>query len=132
MNHYTAIRQNHLLVLRGSVESVAGDAPFYSLPMFGTHYDLRGYVVGQYRDKTKFAVQAEYRCRLYKRWGMVGFGGIGGVAPSFSDYSKEHMLHSVGAGLRYMASVNQKVNISIDYAHGKNTYGWYFYIGEAF
>ncbi len=39
---------------------------------------------------------------------------------------------SIGAGLRFLASQKYGVNVSLDYAIGRDTRAFYFYIGEAF
>jgi hypothetical protein len=63
---------------------------------------------------------------------MVAFAGIGEVAPELGDLNSENILPSVGACIRYRASEEQRVNLGIDYAVGKDSDAWYFRIGEAF
>ncbi|WP_265468552.1 hypothetical protein [Arenimonas daejeonensis] len=41
-------------------------------------------------------------------------------------------LPSGGAGLRFRASKTYNINISLDYAVGRDSEALYFYIGEAF
>ena len=118
--------------MRASVCGAEGNVPFYDLCLFGAHNDLRGYVVGQYRDKAMYAVQAEYRRPLFDRFGFVAFAGVGSIAKSFGSFNSDDLLPSVGAGVRYMASRKYRVNVSMDYAVGKSFHGFYFYIGEAF
>jgi hypothetical protein len=67
-----------------------------------------------------------------RKVGMVAFAGIGEVAPKVSEFAAGNLLPSVGAGLRFMVSEANRVNISVDYARGKEGDGVYFYIGEAF
>lgn len=112
---------------------MGGDAPYYDLCMFGGESDaIRGYVGGQYRDDVSLTTQVEYRWRFYKKFGLVAFAGIGEVAPELGEMNTENILPSVGAGIRYRASEEQRVNLSIDYAVGKDSDAWYFRIGEAF
>ena len=109
-----------------------GDVPYYDLCLFGGHNILRGYVGGQYRDRTLLATQLEYRWQFYKAFGMVLFGGIGEVAPSLGDYTSDNILPSYGAGARYMIDDKRGMNLSVDYAVGKDSDAVYFRIGEAF
>jgi len=42
------------------------------------------------------------------------------------------LLPGAGAGIRFMAIESEKINIGIDVAVGKDDWGLYFRIGEAF
>ncbi|MGB5172105.1 MAG: hypothetical protein WBN11_07280 [Eudoraea sp.] len=53
--------------------------PFDGYQNYGIRNSLRGYAVGKYKGKNMVAAQAEYRWRFYKKWGMLGFAGIGSV-----------------------------------------------------
>jgi hemolysin activation/secretion protein len=100
--------------------------------MYGRNNDLRGYSTGQYRDKAMLAAQAEMRWTLGHRWGAVAFGGIGSIGPSFSELLQQKMLPSIGAGLRWQASKDYKMNVSLDVAFTKDDRAVYLYVGEAF
>lgn len=63
---------------------------------------------------------------------MVAFAGIGQVAPSLKELTSDNLLPSAGLGLRFRASEEERVNLSIDFAVGKDSDAWYFRIGEAF
>lgn len=132
VNAYPKLGPNGVLAMRVAVCDVSSDAPFFDLCLFGSHSDLRGYETGQYRDSTLLAAQAEYRWQFARRWGMVAFAGIGGVAPNFGDYRASSLLPSGGVGLRFKASTAYNVNVRVDYAIGKDSNALYFGIGEAF
>jgi outer membrane protein assembly factor BamA len=131
-NSYWPIADDLILAGRFRTQYTNGDVPFYDLALFGAGNDLRGYVGGQYRDNILIAAQAELRWRFYKKWGMVAFAGIGEVKTHFSEFNTHDLLPSIGVGLRYLVSEENDVNISIDFAHGKDDSALYFYIGEAF
>jgi hemolysin activation/secretion protein len=76
--------------------------------------------------------QAEYRWRFYKRWGAVAFAGVGQVAENFGDYNTDNLLPSAGIGARFMLSEKNRLNLSVDYAVGKDTSALYFYVAESF
>jgi hypothetical protein len=63
---------------------------------------------------------------------MVAFGGVGEVARDPGDFNAQDLLPSVGAGLRFLVSEENRVNISIDYARGREGDAVYFRIGESF
>jgi len=131
-NYYYGLTDRMVLAYRAYGKLTAGDVPFYDLSFFGVHNDLRGYQGGRYLDKMMFATQVEYRWRFWKRWGMVAFAGVGEVAPQLKDLNTQDLLPSAGAGLRFMVSEKNRVNISVDYARGKEADTVYFYIGESF
>ena len=132
-NLYKEIGEEQILAWRATGCSAGGDVPFYELCMLGSVFDsIRGYVAGQYRDEISITTQLEYRSKLYKRLGMVAFGGVGQVAPELGELTSDNILGSIGVGIRFMASEEAQVNLSLDYARGKDSDAWYFRIGEAF
>ena len=131
-NTYFQIAETMTLAYRLYGRFTAGRVPLYDFSYFGAHNDLRGYAAGQYVDKLMIATQLEFRWKFWKRWGMVAFAGVGEVARDLRDLDLESLLPSAGAGLRYMVSENERVNLSIDYARAREGDAFYFYIGEAF
>jgi outer membrane protein assembly factor BamA len=131
-NQYHSISDTSVLAWRMSACSATSGAPFYDTCLFGASNDLRGYETGRYRDFTMAVAQAEYRWQFARRWGAVGFAGVGEVAPSFSSMRSADLLPAGGIGLRFLASKDYGLNVSVDYAVGKQSNGVYFYIGEAF
>lgn len=112
--------------------TTAGRPPFYGECIYGTNNELRGYVAGRYIDRNMLATQAEYRLRLPWRFGMVVFGGLGGIAPSFGEFEADHLLPAGGGGLRFKISKKYNLNIRIDLAQGKDGHTFGMGIGEAF
>ena len=131
-NIYHELKPSKVIAGRATLCMTPGDAPFYALCKFGMGVDLRGYVGGRFRDETMATVQAEYRWRFYKNLGMVAFAGVGEVAESWSDYNFGDLLPSAGVGLRFKLSKTTDFNLSVDYAVGKDSDAWYFYVGESF
>jgi outer membrane protein assembly factor BamA len=131
-NIYHQLKPGKVLAGRGTVCMTPGDAPFYALCKFGQGVDLRGYVGGRYRDERMATFQAEYRWRFYKKWGMVIFAGFGEVAETWGDFNLDDVLPSAGVGLRFKLSKTTGLNLSVDYAVGKESDAWYFYVGESF
>ena len=131
-NHYRSLSPKGVLALRGALCRASDGAPFFDICLFGASNDLRGYETGQYRDRAMGAVQAEYRWQFARRWGALFFAGVGGVAPSMGDLADARALPSGGMGLRFKASTAYNVNVSLDYAVGRDTDAVYVYIGESF
>jgi outer membrane protein assembly factor BamA len=131
-NLYHQLKEGKVLAGRGTLCMTPGDAPFYALCKFGQGVDLRGYVGGRYRDERMATLQGEYRWRFAKRWGVVAFAGVGEVAPSWGDFNLDDLLPSAGVGLRSKLSKTTGLNLSVDYAVGKDSDAWYFYVAESF
>jgi len=131
-NHFEQVASSQVLAFRASGCYAHGDVPFYDLCLYGFDNNLRGYVAGQYRDKAMLTAQMEYRARLWRRWGLVAFGGVGAIAPDIDEFDLDELLPSVGTGIRYMVSGKKRINLGADVAVGRESYAFYFRVGEAF
>jgi hypothetical protein len=133
-NHYLRLgdADRRVIAVRATACAVAGDAPFFELCMIGGSDAFRGYQTGRYRDDASVTAQAEYRWQFLKRFGMVMFGGVAQVAPGFSDFDAENVLPSVGLGFRWMAALESRINVRVDYAWGQGDNALYVFVGEAF
>ena len=129
---YRTLSERTVLASRAYARQVGGEAPFFALSLFGSGGDLRGYTAGQYRDKLVVAAQTEYRQQLPDPWGYVVFAGVGEVAPRLSALSFEDLLYSVGVGVRYTLAKENRVNMRMDVAYGKEGSAIHFGVGEAF
>jgi hypothetical protein len=84
-----------------------------------------------------FATQAEYRLNIPSksfigRFGVVAFGGVGGVSEQFSDIDWEDLLPAGGGGIRFRLTKKDHVNFRVDYGIGKVGHTFSMGIGEAF
>ena len=94
--------------------------------------DIRGYTSGKYRNNQVYALQAEYRWRFYRKFGIVGFFGLATATENLGALAENELLAGGGIGLRYMMLPKERINVGIDVAFGKEDWGLYFRIGEAF
>ncbi|MGH9764033.1 MAG: BamA/TamA family outer membrane protein, partial [Blastocatellia bacterium] len=137
-NKYTSLSEHQVLAYRVMGCAAAGDhVPVYDLCLFGTMNDLRGYSAGRYQDRRMFATQVEYRLTIPKegflgRFGIVGFGGVGGVGPKFTDIAVADMLPAGGGGIRFRLTKKNPINFRVDYAVGKSGGSLSIGVGEAF
>jgi hypothetical protein len=131
-NGFREIRKKQVLAYRAMACSANGSVPFYDLCLFGFNNDLRGYTTGEFQNRRMFATQAEYRIELRKRFGVVGFGGIGGVARRWGDFRSDELLPAAGAGLRFTLDKKNHINYRIDVAVGREGRTVSIGIGEAF
>lgn len=110
----------------------SGEVPFNELGLIGGDMIMRGYYVGSLRDNNLLAAQAEYRWQVLKRWGLVGFAGVGNVNNSFQEIKMDKLLPSYGGGFRFKINRKENVNVRVDYGFGNGQQNLYFFIAEAF
>lgn len=116
------------LDLNGIIKT--GDVPWNMMSLVGGAYQMRGYFVGQYRDKKQINFQAELRQKIYNRHGIVAWVGGGKIFDSFNDLEANHILPNAGIGYRW--EFKNRVNVRLDYGVGRDGGGIYFNINEAF
>jgi outer membrane protein assembly factor BamA len=132
-NKYGSISEKQVLAYNVFVCGTGGTPPFYANCIYGANNELRGYTAGRYIDRYMFATQLEYRLSLPKRFGLVGFGGIGEVVPGASQaFRANQLLPGGGGGVRFQLSKIYRVNMRADFARGKDTWTWSMGVGEAF
>lgn len=132
-NYFWDLKNNgkSVLVSRVYADIAAGDVPFEGENFIGGD-DLRGYSKGEFRGNQIYAVQAELRQNVYKKFGMIGFIGVGSAVDEINEIPDRSLLPSIGFGIRYLMIAEEKVNIGIDVGKGKNDWSLTFRIGEAF
>jgi hypothetical protein len=127
------VGQKQVLAFDLGICGTGGQPPFYGNCIYGTNNQLRGYTAGRYLDRYMVVTQLEYRLVLPKRFGLVGFGGIGEVIPGGDQlFRNNNFLPSAGAGLRFLLSKKYHVNFRADGAYGRNSHTWSIGVGEAF
>jgi len=132
-NKYWSLAKQQVLAYNGFACATGGQPPFYGNCIYGTDSELRGYVAGRYLDRYMVATQLEYRLALPKRFGVVGFGGLGEVVPGGNQpFRSKNFLPSGGGGVRFQLSKKYHVNLRVDFAQGKDSHTWSMGVGEAF
>lgn len=130
--HYQTITPKTILATNLFLVSTFGDPPFNELALMGGSKKMRGIFEGRFRDRNMVVLQTEYRFPLFWRFGMVAFGGVGGVAEEIGDYRLEEFKFTYGVGFRFRVSTKEKINVRADLGLGKNTSGIYITFSEAF
>lgn len=94
--------------------------------------DIRGYSQGKYRGDYLLAAQGEYRWNFHEKMSAVGFFGLATVFGSINENHNGIILPGIGTGFRYNIFPKYHMNAGFDIAAGKDDWGFYFRIGEAF
>ncbi|MBP7156563.1 MAG: BamA/TamA family outer membrane protein [Flavobacteriales bacterium] len=128
-----------VLALNMLAVAAGGNAPFNALGLLGGTKRMRGYYEGYFRDKRMIEGQAEVRIPLFannagflQRFGVVAFGGLGTVAPTYKSLNLQDIVHTYGGGLRFQLDRKQGINLRVEYGLSATTSGFYLSIGEAF
>ena len=133
---YWSLSDKQVLAYDAYFCGTGGSPPFYGNCIYGTSNELRGYIAGQYFTRYSLATQLEYRLVLPKRFGLVVFGGLGGVIPGGAQVAQmiqtSHFLPAGGGGLRFELSKKYHVNLRADIAQGVNGHTFGMGVGEAF
>lgn len=138
---YAPVGRRKILAWTVQSRHVFGQVPLTQYVLTGTPFDLRGYYMGQYRDRSSHVALLEYRqminttCdtrlkRLASHLGFVAWTGCGFMGPTPGKV--EAVLPNYGVGLRI--EVQPRMNVRLDF--GKNTVNnqtlFYFNMTEAF
>lgn len=138
---YVSVGNRKVIAWTAQSKNVFGNVPITRLPMTGTAFDLRGYYMGQYRDKTSHIVLAEYRQmfnsekenlwgKIVNRLGFAVWGGCGFMGDN--PVNINGVLPNAGLGLRI--EVQPRMNLRLDF--GRNFVDkqnlFYFNMTEAF
>ena len=134
-SYYIPMASNQVFAFGLGGGFATGDVPFDGYQNYGVRNNLRGYQAGKYKGKYMIAGQAEYRWRFYRRWGAVGFAGLGSVWGNDQEEEafEKSLLPAGGLGVRFMVSREKRINLRLDYAIGVDgNQGLYFGVMEAF
>lgn len=112
--------------LRLEGEQSFGKPPFYLLPGI----NLRGIPAARYQGKTSIVTEAELRWDVYRRWSLMGYGGL---ASAFDDWDKafaKPVVYSYGTGFRYLLARKFKLRMGVDVAKGPEEWAYYVVFGS--
>lgn len=138
---YKSLGLRRVLAWTVQTKNVFGNVPLNKYALSGTPFDLRGYYMGQYRDKSSHVVMAEYRQmfntdkstwikKMINHIGYVGWAGCGFMGPTPGKI--EGVLPNIGLGLRI--EIQPRMNVRLDF--GRNMVNkqnlFYFNMTEAF
>ena len=107
-----------------------GNVPWAMMATFGGSNTMRGYYEGRFRDKCEMDLTLELRQHVWRRNGIVVWGGAGSVFPKFSKFHFRHILPNCGIGYRW--EFKQRTNVRIDYGLARGETAFIFSINEAF
>jgi outer membrane protein assembly factor BamA len=132
LRQYLLVADQQVLALQLYGSFISGSAPFHKLAELGGQSQMRGYYEGRYRDKHYITAQAEYRTPLFWRIGFIAFAGFGDVANEIRLFNLRELKPSYGIGFRYFFSIQERLNLRLDFGFGNNSSGMYIGPQESF
>lgn len=135
------IRTYHQIAREGNTIAVklygrlgTGDIPYEELTKIGGTNALRGYIDGQYRDRSGVYLISEWRHMFLKsskelsKHGIAVWLGSGSIADDLDSINE--WIPNLGVGYRF--EVQPRMNLRIDFGIGRESSGLYFNFTEAF
>jgi outer membrane protein assembly factor BamA len=133
LRRYVPLRGPHWLGFQAIGQFTNGTVPLRELPRLGGPNIMRGFVLGRYRDRQLWSVQAEYRLTLNRFLVAAAFAGAGGVAPTSGEFSPHNTRYAGGAGIRVLLNRKKNVFLRTDVALNDNgTVNLYIRMLDAF
>lgn len=112
--------------LRVEGEQAFGSPPFYLLPGI----NLRGIPAARYRGKTSIVTELELRWDVYRRWSLMGYGGLASAFNDWDDAFSKPVVYSYGTGFRYLLARKFKLRMGVDVAKGPEDWAYYIVFGS--
>ena len=78
------------------------------------------------------ATEGELRVRLTRRWGLVGWAGIGDESVDIPGFRLKNGKPTFGVGVRSTIDPARSVSVRADYGYGQDARGIYFNVKEDF
>lgn len=127
---YRPVWRGGVVATRLHGEFSIGKPLWNKLPRLGGAQGMRGYYEGRYRDNNTADVIVELRQHVWRRSGMVVWGGLGTIFRNPSDIEFRKLLPNIGIGYRW--EFKKRTNVRLDFGIGRRESGLVFQINEAF
>jgi len=112
--------------LRIEGEQALGSPPFYLKPGI----NMRGIPAARYMGKASIVSELEFRWDLYRRWSLMGFGGLASAFDDWDQAFAKPVVYSYGTGFRYLLARKFKLRMGVDVAKGPEEWAYYIVFGS--
>lgn len=124
---FWSIGKDVVIGLRGDIQAVNGDVPFYARPFI----ELRGIPLLRYQGDRIALAEIEGRWNLDGRWSAVAFAGAGRAAARAGDLGSAPTRTTFGLGGRYLLARALGLHVGLDVARGPEKTAVYLIVGSA-
>ena len=112
---------------RGFASLSSNDTPFYLRPFVY----MRGIAALVYQGEQHAQIEAEVRYQFWKRFSVVGFGGIGQAWSDSEGETSGESVTAFGTGCRYEIARDYGLHMGFDVAWGPDEFAFYVQFGSA-
>jgi hypothetical protein len=126
VNWFTPVSKKWISGLRGEVQHVFDDPPFYLMP----YISLRGVPALRYQGATTVLLETEQRFDMDLRWSVLGFAGLAKAIDRKASFGEAAYVYNVGTGFRYLLARAFKIRAGIDIARGPEEFAYYIVFGH--
>ncbi len=109
-----------------------GEFPYSNYANYCRGDNATGYTGNKYVNYSETTVQAELRYDLWKYIAFGGFMGTGKIFPSYSLFGQSAWLHFTGVRLYINIIPYRNIRLKLEASKGRQDYGFYIGIGQAF
>jgi len=128
LHYYIPTFKNKLISgFRLEAQFATGNPPFYMNPFVFA----RGIPAMRYQGEITAFTETEQLLLITKRWGLVGFGGVGTTYNSEENISELPVVWNYGGGFRYLIARQLGLRMGIDVAKSNDDWGIYIIFGSA-
>ncbi len=125
--YYLPVNDKWVSGFRAESMLASDNTPFYMMP----YIKLRGVPALRYQGEMTMLAETEQLINVYRRWSVVGFGGIGTTIPSLDDMTFGTTVWNAGAGVRYKIARLLGLQMGVDVARGPEDWAVYIVFGNA-
>jgi hypothetical protein len=126
VNWFVPVKKNWISGVRGEVQHVFDEPPFYLLP----YISLRGVPAARYQGVTTVILETEQRFDMNLRWSLLGFAGLAKAIERKQSFGEASYVYNVGTGFRYLIARAFKIRAGVDIARGPEEFGYYIVFGH--
>jgi outer membrane protein assembly factor BamA len=132
--YHTLLKSSRNLILAWHLyaQTAWGDLPYIRYANYGQGDEVTGYTRGKYVNNSEVAIQAELRYELWKFISCGGYLGTGKVFTYVSSFGQSKWLHYGGLRLYFNIIPSRNIRLRVDGAIGRQDWGFYVGIGQAF
>lgn len=130
LDYYQPLWRGGLIVVDLYGEHHSADTPWLMCAKMGGDSRMRGYYYGRYVGTAMATAQVELRQRVWEGLVVAGWGGCGVIFSPQDRVSRQRVLPTYGAGIRWY--VNPTMAVRIDYGFGRGCSALIVGYSEAF
>lgn len=123
---YVELAPGHVSGFRVDTKNTFGDPTFIYLP----YLVIRGLPAMKYQDKNTVLFEFEQRIKVYNRWSLVAFAGVGKSYPQMSEFVNAALVYTYGTGFRYYLAKKFGLHMGLDFAWGPEDFAFYVTFGS--